>query len=93
MGLHHFLLKYRNTPSTVTKEIPSNNIFKFKPLTLLEVMISKIKEENVEVYAEKQISVKQDERKIKSNLKNYIGNEPQFKKEIFVWIKHNKKIK
>ena len=45
-----FLLKYRNTASTLTIEIPSNIIFKFKPRILLGVMMSKMKEENGEVY-------------------------------------------
>ena len=55
-------------------------IIKFKPHKLLDVMIPIKKKEKGEVYAEKQICVKQAERKIKSYLQNYNGNESQFKK-------------
>ena len=58
-----YLLKYTlEYAITVTKETPSIMIFKFKPRTLLNAMISKKKEENREVYAEK--CIKQDEREI-----------------------------
>ena len=67
-------------------------MFKFKACTLLDVMISKKKGENGEVYAEKQIFVKQDERIIKRSLKAYNGIESQFKKFIYFSYRRNYKI-
>jgi hypothetical protein len=43
MELQKFLLKYRNTPSTVTDKTPNEMLFRFKPKTLLEKLKPPIK--------------------------------------------------
>lgn len=46
--IDNFLLKYRNTPSTVTGKSPADFVFQFKPKTLLEIMVNKNKSHDIQ---------------------------------------------